>query len=233
MWISTAHYSPISPCTPPPRSSRITLYPQQSPISLYPPHDLPQPPCIPTTAPYSPIFSYNPRTALYPSTAPHNPLNAHIPTTSPPQPLCPPQPRWGLGAALEGLGGAWPGCGQQRCGGGGPEPFSVPNPRIPQQRGGEGGGGGMAWAAHGSSPQPWPGAVPPNTCGTAVLSTAPQCRGSISVLPAVNGLQAGSAQFCDQRGGGISQNPHLQKRETGDPKIIKNSSSNLRRNKLI
>ena len=34
-------------------------------------------------------------------------------------------------------------------------------------------------------------------------------------------------------GGGILQNPRLQKRETGDPKIIKNSSSNLRRNKLI
>jgi len=28
-------------------------------------------------------------------------------------------------------------------------------------------------------------------------------------------------------------NPHLQKGETEDPKIIKNSSNNLRRNKLI
>jgi len=49
----------------------------------------------------------------------------------------------------------------------------------------------------------------------------------------VNGLRAGSAQFHDWRGGGILQNPCLRKRETGDPKIIKNSGNDLRRNKLI
>ena len=49
----------------------------------------------------------------------------------------------------------------------------------------------------------------------------------------VSGLRAGSAQFRDQRGGGISQHLRLRKRETGDPKINKDSGHDLRRNKLI
>jgi len=49
----------------------------------------------------------------------------------------------------------------------------------------------------------------------------------------VNGLRAGSAWFHDWWGGGILQNPRLQERETGDPKIIENNCNDLRRNKLI
>ena len=52
----------------------------------------------------------------------------------------------------------------------------------------------------------------------------------------VHGLRAGSALFCDLGslcGQRDFTNPRLQKGETGNSEIIKNSGNDLRRNKLI
>jgi len=58
-------------------------------------------------------------------------------------------------------------------------------------------------------------------------------KASLSLTNVVNGFWAGSAQFHDYQGRGISENQCCWKRERGDPKLIKNSSNNLRRNKQI
>ena len=66
-----------------------TLYPIQSPFSLEDPHGPSHPPCIPNTAPYSPISSYNPRTALHPSIAPPVAPHPSIPLYSQNPPISP------------------------------------------------------------------------------------------------------------------------------------------------
>ena len=116
----------------------------------------------------------------------------------------------GTGSSAGGLGGARPGCRQQRCGGRGPESFSCPKSPHPTAEGnkGRGGRGGSARATHVSSPRPRPGAVPPYTSGTAVLSTAPHCRSSASVLP---------AQRLQRRCRAGRPGPRVQHRLRGEP----------------
>ena len=152
----------------------------------------PHSPTAPKSHPYSPP---RPHITLQPPQLPHP---HHISPTAPtPTDHLSPgghrEQRWRLG-------GARPGCGQQRCGGGGPESFSRPKSPHPtaERRGGVRTGAEGTARGFGPRSVPLPGMEPFSRTPPAPLSSAPlpSCRASVSVLPASGEMPPGAGRSC-------------------------------------